>query len=146
MIYEGKELIFNHSDQYSLQRILKSEEDKKNSSKKHEEGKSSISLRSVKKYLSMTGFGDFLDICSIFLSLFQTILYCIDTYYWDENKANSPSPIIVFQIIDFRSLKSLSPFSSFSISFWTFTFLRIEYSLHFQLLLLLSMPRCFRHF
>lgn len=50
--------------------------------KKHEEGKTSFTLR-LAKYLSTSGIGDWLDLINVLLSFLLTILHLIDCSFWD---------------------------------------------------------------
>ncbi|CAD8066859.1 unnamed protein product [Paramecium sonneborni] len=79
MIYEGKQSIFSHQDQYALIRLVNSEDDA--TTKKHEEGKTTFTLR-MAKYLSTSGIGDYLDGINVLLSFLLTILHLIDCSFW----------------------------------------------------------------
>ncbi|CAD8152800.1 unnamed protein product [Paramecium pentaurelia] len=79
MIYEGKQSIFSHQDQYALIRMVNSEDDA--TTKKHEEGKTTFTLK-MAKYLSTSGIGDYLDGINVLLSFLLTVLHLIDCSFW----------------------------------------------------------------
>lgn len=50
--------------------------------KKHEEGKTSFSLK-MAKYLSTSGIGDLLDFVNVVLCFLLTFLHLIDASFWE---------------------------------------------------------------
>lgn len=82
MIYEGKQSIFNHSDQNTLIRLVSTEDEP--SAKKHEEGKTSFALK-MAKYLSTSGIGDLLDFINVILCFLITLLHLVDSSFWEAD-------------------------------------------------------------